>query len=563
MLRKKKTIFRRLVAFAVITGLCMTAIQIGAMSTTNSSYEHSIIEQNIKSVVKEKNSIGKTFTMEKTMTKNIYPMGYSENIQIIGTEMDCQNPAITANGNDILVIGEESQDIFSSDVLVTYSSNGGTTWSDIIYDFATEDVMEMKPVVDYCENDEFEAYGTCLPDATGTVYFFHFPSMTDPSVVYKDSEGWTPWRITADFNDYYDMDIAGYPHGENAPAIDFHGILTLIGDSSYGETIENYYETTDGSIGACYLAFAGQLGDTISVDIDVSTETYFEAMELSNDPDLELDDGVFFEYCWVEPGNEDWWENDWPGFIFEGASNPDLAANGGYCYIVAELEDDIVCYYSHNNGETMDTSNVVANGQNPKVTSVGQTAICTYTRGGNLYGAKSNDGGQTWSEFPVINDNSGSVVEEEFAFDVSGSYVVWTDGQDTIREIFFSIVGTPPVKPARPTGPTSGGANKEHTYTTSTTDTDGDQIYYVFDWGDGKTSEVGPYNSGETGSASHTWTEQGDYSIKVKAKDSSGLESDWSDPLAISMPKSKQVLINHLFERFTSLFSLLNRLFDL
>jgi hypothetical protein len=563
MLRKKKALFRRLVVFAVLSTLCMTAIQIGAMSTTNQSYENSISEGIIKRVVNEKRSDSRTLMKEKIDIKNIYTMSYSENIPIIGTDMDCQNPAITSNGNDILAIGEEYQGIFTSDLLFTYSSNGGSSWSDIIFDFATEDVMETKPVVDYCENNEFEAYGTCLPDLTGTVYFIHFPSITDPTVVYKDSDGWTFWQITVDFNDYYAMDIAGYPHGENAPAIDFHGILTLIGDSSYGETIENYYETTDGSIGACYLAFTGQLGDTIAVDIDVSTETYYEAMELSNDPDLELEDGVFFEYCWVEPGNEDWWENDWPGYIFEGAHNPDLSANAGYCYVVAELEGDIVCYYTNDNGETMETSTVVVNGQNPKVSSVGQSALCTYTRDGDLYYAKSNDGGQTWNEFSIINDNSGTVVEEEYSLDVSGSYVVWTDGSNENREIFFSLVGTPPEKPARPNGPTSGGINREHTYTTSTTDLDGDQIYYIFDWGDGDTSEVGPYNSGETGSGSHTWTERGDYSLKVKAKDSAGLESEWSDPLAISMPKSKQLLFNHLFGRLVNIFPILSQLFGL
>ncbi len=35
--------------------------------------------------------------------------------------------------------------------------------------------------------------------------------------------------------------------------------------------------------------------------------------------------------------------------------------------------------------------------------------------------------------------------------------------------------------------------------------------------------------SGETVSLKHTWTLAGDYSIKVKAKDSEGLESGWSD----------------------------------
>ena len=41
-------------------------------------------------------------------------------------------------------------------------------------------------------------------------------------------------------------------------------------------------------------------------------------------------------------------------------------------------------------------------------------------------------------------------------------------------------------------------------------------------------------------SASHIWNAKGTYSIKVKAKDINGAESDWSDPLAVIMPKNKQ-----------------------
>ncbi|MCD6108537.1 MAG: hypothetical protein J7J89_03585, partial [Thermoplasmata archaeon] len=62
------------------------------------------------------------------------------------------------------------------------------------------------------------------------------------------------------------------------------------------------------------------------------------------------------------------------------------------------------------------------------------------------------------------------------------------------------------------------------------------------DWGDGTNSGwLGPYNSGETVEASHSWSEKGEYSIKVKAKDINGLESEWSDPLVISMPLSIKI----------------------
>jgi len=76
-------------------------------------------------------------------------------------------------------------------------------------------------------------------------------------------------------------------------------------------------------------------------------------------------------------------------------------------------------------------------------------------------------------------------------------------------------------------------------------------VYYKWYWNDkiNETSDwIGPYNSGETADASHIWDEKGEYVIKVKAKDQYGEESPWSDPLAISMPKNKE--INSPFLRF-------------
>ena len=74
-------------------------------------------------------------------------------------------------------------------------------------------------------------------------------------------------------------------------------------------------------------------------------------------------------------------------------------------------------------------------------------------------------------------------------------------------------------------------------FITSTIDPDGDDVFYMWRWGDGNYSDwLGPFDSGETSSASHMWMEEGNYNIRVKAKDSNGVETDWSEPLPISMP---------------------------
>jgi hypothetical protein len=91
-----------------------------------------------------------------------------------------------------------------------------------------------------------------------------------------------------------------------------------------------------------------------------------------------------------------------------------------------------------------------------------------------------------------------------------------------------------PETPERPDGPTEGIIEIEYPFSTYTTDPDGDQIFYQWDWDDETSTEwLGPFNSGVTVVSSHAWTEKGNYEIKVKAKDVNGVESDWSDPLTV------------------------------
>ena len=147
--------------------------------------------------------------------------------------------------------------------------------------------------------------------------------------------------------------------------------------------------------------------------------------------------------------------------------------------------------------------------------------------------------------------------------------IYWDDDGDGIvdRKIEpTTVITNPPEKPARPDGPTSGKPRIEYTYITSTTDLNGDQIYYLWDWGDGNTSSwLGPYSSGETVSEKHAWTKQGSYSIRVKAKDVYGAESDWSDPLPVSMPRiiSFKSLFMKFLERFSQVLPILRYLLAL
>jgi hypothetical protein len=120
-----------------------------------------------------------------------------------------------------------------------------------------------------------------------------------------------------------------------------------------------------------------------------------------------------------------------------------------------------------------------------------------------------------------------------------------------------------PENPERPSGQTNGKIGTEYNYSSSTTDPQHDQVYYFFDWGDNtNTGWIGPYTSGETVNVSHTWTKKGNFNIKVKAKDTSGHQSDWSDPLPVIMPKERIFIrpIEQFFQHHVVLYKLIQLL---
>jgi len=128
---------------------------------------------------------------------------------------------------------------------------------------------------------------------------------------------------------------------------------------------------------------------------------------------------------------------------------------------------------------------------------------------------------------------------------------------------------TKPDTPSKPSGQTSGIPGEEYTYTTSATDSDGDLLSYCFSWGEENVTLTEWMNSGDTVSASYSWSERGKYKVRVRARDECGFVSDWSDPLSVTMPRNKNRIINfnslflRLFEQFPNIFPILRHLLRL
>ena len=130
------------------------------------------------------------------------------------------------------------------------------------------------------------------------------------------------------------------------------------------------------------------------------------------------------------------------------------------------------------------------------------------------------------------------------------------------------IFNGPNQPPDRPTidGLASGKPGTAYPYNFISVDPDGDEVSYYIEWGDGDTTIWTAFHpSGSPGyNESHSWSTKGKYTIRAKAKDAHGAESNWST-LDVTMPKSFFV-INHLIhksllERFPNTFPLLKHLF--
>ncbi len=157
-----------------------------------------------------------------------------------------------------------------------------------------------------------------------------------------------------------------------------------------------------------------------------------------------------------------------------------------------------------------------------------------------------------WDYFFDLTNNSGTIGNWQlgkghaFSKDEMAPTLDWGGG--TFRETIQCMLlfadpaqlfkpprtNVAPTTPSQPAGPTKGTVAVPYTFTTSATDHDNDSISYLFDWGDGTNSGwVGPFATGSTASADHTWIAGSTFQVKVKARDTCAAETNWSTPASI------------------------------
>jgi len=143
-------------------------------------------------------------------------------------------------------------------------------------------------------------------------------------------------------------------------------------------------------------------------------------------------------------------------------------------------------------------------------------------------------GGNYWDDYTGEDDNGDGYGDTPY--EIPGG-----DSQDNypLMHPYYISENLYPYPPLI-YGPTNGESGEEYEYTFLSLDPDDDYVYYFIDWGDGSyTDWFGPYSSGEEIARSHTWDDRGEYTIRAKAKDIYGAESDWAT-LPVTMPVNQQ-----------------------
>jgi len=491
-------------------------------------------------------------------------INFGGDINIYSTlDADQDNPAIVSDeyGN-LLTIWERENRFLGYDIGLAYSIDGSSHWE--IPGYFEVDGHPTQPRLDYY--NEKIVYGTYTADpedAFGWSYVIHFPDISNPNA----QGGWANWYtppLDGIGQPFTSADVACYPM-QNPPNPEFWGIIgftgTVSGDS--GKDYNSLIIRTPAQGGGYYHPIKLNIElFNISVDIDKSNGQLFVVGDYINE-NYDENDPAYKGVALITKritSNPDWSYGNWYGILFFYLSHPKVAANNGRVYMAAEttefeskdiilgtstdpLDIDSWMGYGHNSPNSDEFNPEVIVHSNDDATVI-------YTQNNNLYLKTFYLSEETWSDIERVNDNIGSVVEQYGCADITDNSVVWTDNRNGNNGIYLDTINfEAPRKPSQPLGPKSGKIGSEYTYLSITEDPQEDKIYYWYDWGDGKNSGwVGPYNSGETASASHQWTKQGNYQIKVKAKDIEDHESEWSDPLPVSMPKNKAT--NTLFLSF-------------
>jgi hypothetical protein len=445
MKKGKNSTIKKLVIFSIAVMFIFTFVQMSVISTRIIDEKYT---NNMKFSYKKMENIRPTQLNENSFSvEPMNSMSLDTDTLIYGgsAEEIIQNPTITDNNGQNILIGFESSPdwLTPADPFFRYSNDGGTTWLPednangwTLSDFEYYTIL---PTIDFA--GDRGGFGSALPFDQNNWVTFNFPDIVDPDY----GDGWVAnsWLADVMMTEWHSVDVCGV-NSEYAPSEYAYGLAIWTGNTVEGVDNGFWYgwETAEGTEFTVYpdegeteLDFDA---DQATNDIDLSTGMYYQGFYRFNDesPD-QYPDGVFLRGVQLD-GTEQWVDS-WETIVhIPGASNPDIKATDGNCYLTYEINGGIGCHYSNNNGVSFNNANIVDNGKLPSISAIDETIVVAYLKNGNIYNSISDDGGVTWVESSLpVNDIENTVEEQVHCVDVSNNYVVWNDNRNGENSVYF------------------------------------------------------------------------------------------------------------------------------
>ena len=246
----------------------------------------------------------------------------------------------------------------------------------------------------------------------------------------------------------------------------------------------------------------------------------------------------------------------WRSKVAGGTETNPSIANDGTIYVGCDR-----LYAIYPNGTKRWTFNLGTNRyihkSSPAISADGTIYVGTNigeVSGGEIIAVNPN-GTEKWRKKISIDgwiDSSPAIGEDGTV------YIGSATGHGGYLHAFGPVESNSPPEIPTISGKTDGEFGKQYQYIFRAVDPDNNPITFYIDWGDGtegwkdeRASDVKCYYR-------HTWDSKGDYTIRAKAKDVLGEESDWAY-LEVTMPHTYNSFwwLNGLLDRFPILQRLL------
>jgi hypothetical protein len=331
-----------------------------------------------------------------------------------------------------------------------------------------------------------------------------------------------------------------YKHGTNGPYLLRDLNIYHAGDPALPDYANEAYSTPAYE----YQWFEHNHPPGKPIDPNGSVEgfvnTKYEYAVLSEDPDA---DNLKYTFDWGDAASETDWVDSGTS---TGASHK--WTNTGIYKVRAKATDS-----KGLDSEWSNTINVSIVNRQPIPPEKPIGVITGYALAPYSYATSSTDpdedmvsctfdwGDKTTSDSGLVK--SGTKVEASHTWTRAGTYQVKAKAMDSIGDesLYSSSLtvivnpNSPPTVPGKPSGSATCIAGSPYSYSALATDSDKDQVKYIFDWADGTKTETNLANSGTKSSAVHAWNMAGTYQVKVTAMDSKGAASRSSSSLTVTV----------------------------